>query len=715
MQLTTGGKNMSAARTFCIFISLLALLTITIYTGCSPNRTGTATPNSIPEVFITNTPPDSAQFSRNPDLNWYATDIDGYITSFRFAVIVDSMLLINGVHVTPSEFADQATDEQFGWTYKPVDLDHPQSTATIRLYSNVDFPVDSFVTQYFFLQASDDQGAWSEIVWRMYSRNNHFPNTHFRARDFYINATDPNSPAPGISLTYDGADSADWGRAQPPLEYEWRLYGPFERDAIIKVNLVKENCIYDPTVDSFINCINVPVLDLSQIPPAVGNVPQPLLHSEGPNYANDTTDVWVTETKATLYNVYQSLNLTKTSRYKFVFWVRARDDGFVPDPTPPFAQFDVYEAKFERPVMVIDETGYTVQVGRWAPKDMDLCKAYFYDVLNETLDNLSATSGINYGNFDTLFIKDSVNVAGAIDYFYSASKLGQSHTGPAPADSAKPRLIDVLSHKVIIYFNDDVETGTNESQFGYLGRVYDGLDMGASGWVMTRDMGNANVNIEAGTVIPMSIDFQMRFGFSEVVCEGWFHDAFILKSFNEQYVGAYSNVSGFPNIDVDYGLGSRLDSLYPRYFIDPTHVMEGQPEVGIGTRTTFTVPLYLYLSKDGDQSFFHGKVNAVLQQLGTMRTATFMFTPLAMDPEPMNQTFGTIMSFLISKFDDAGKSSTIDVPAYNTAFSSLAERRARIDQLLKYMSEEATPEEQADYGLQPLPPFEVTPTDIIIH
>jgi hypothetical protein len=86
-----------------------------------------------------------------------------------------------------------------------------------------------------------------------------------------------------------------------------------------------------------------------------------------------------------------------------------------------------------------------------------------------------------------------------------------------------------------------------------------------------------------------------------------------------------------------------------------------------------------------------------------------------MDPEPMNQTFGTIMSFLISKFDDAGKSSTIDVPAYNTAFSSLAERRARIDQLLKYMSEEATPEEQADYGMEPPPPFEVTPTDIIIH
>jgi len=696
---------MSAARTFGILISLLALLVMTFYVGCSPDRSGDAAPNQKPIVYFVNTPPDSAQFSRNPDLNWYATDIDGYITFYRYAVIVDSLLLIGGNHVTPEIFVEQATDQQFGWDTLPVDLDNTRTSATIRLFANTEFPIDSFVTQYFFIQACDDREALSDVVWRMYSRNNHFPNTHFRAPYYFINAPDPASPAPGISLSWGGADSTDWGRAEPPLEYEWRLYGPFEENQTIRVKLVKENCIYDPTVDSFVNCIDIPIVDVDNLPPAVQNMPQPLVHSQGPNFANDPTDVWVSATTANLYNVYSTLNLTKTSKYKFVFWVRARDDGYVPDPTPSFAQFWVYEAKFENSVMVIDETGYTIAQGRWGPVHMDTVKAYFYNMLHENL---------GYDDFDTIYRQDPRT--GAEHFFYSATRKSPTQSTPKPDSLAWPQLIDVLSHRVILYHNDDVMSGPNETSFGYLGLVFQGLDMGASGWLMSRNMGNAGQNSPRGEEFGKSINFAIRFGLQSVVCEGFQRGLFVPDprnpAYTEEFIGAYSNIQGYPHVMVDYGRGSLLDTRYPRWtVIDTLHVMQGQPETGVGTRTQFAAPLYLYLSKDGDLSMFHGKVMSVIQQLGDMRTACFMFTPMAMDPAPMRQVFEIVMPWLSAKFEEGAKASTINIPSYKTGFSDITERRARIDQFLRYMSEDATPEERAAYGMELPPPFEVAPSD----
>ncbi len=684
------------------------MLVATFYIGCAPDRTGTAVPNAIPEVDIVNTPPDSAQFSRNPDLSWYGTDIDGYIVFFRYAVVVDSMLLINGLKVTPEEFVDQATDVQFGWDTLDVDLDHPQATATIRLYANEDFPIDSFVTQYFFIQAQDDRGALSETQWRMYSRNNHFPNTHFIAINEYINAIDANSPAPGIFMNWGGADSTDWGRAEPPLEYEWRLYGPFNEEDIINVNLVKENCIYDPTLDSFVNCIDIPVLDLENLPPAVGDMAQPLVHSTGPNYANDPSDIWVTETQTTVYDVFESLNLQKTSKFKFVFWVRARDDGFVPDPTPSFAQFFVYEAKFENSVMVIDATGYDTRNGRWGPSNINIPKAYFYNAIRAT----------GYTDFDTVFYWDSFPPKPK-DYFYSAKKASISDTTTLPGpDSTKPELIDVLAHRVMIYYNDDSESGPKEGQFGLMYLVYKGLDMGGSAWMLSRNVGNVSMNEPRLTELEMELTFMLRFGISMVVAEGWLHGVFLeiqgTPVFNEEFIGAYSNIEGFPHLMVDYGLGSRLDTLYPRIFLDPDHVMEGMNEIGVGTRTAYATPAYLYLSKDGDNSFFHGKVNGVIQQLGDMRTSCFMFTPICLDPEPMQDVFDVMLPWLSEKFEQSPSVSMKSIPGYESGFSSLEERRARLKQFLEYATNYATPEELKVWGMGAPQPFVVTPTDVVI-
>ncbi len=691
---------MSAARTIYILVFLAALLVLAAFIGCDilePDRSGTAVENQPPEVFIVNIPPDSAVFSRNPDLNWYATDIDGYIRFFRYAVVVESMMVINGAPVPPDVFIQQGTDAQFGWDTLRVDLDHPQSSATIRLYANVDFPVDSFVSQFFFIQACDDQGALSSVKYRKYSRNNHYPNTRFRARDFYINAKDPSSPAPGINLDWRGADSIDWGRAEAPLEYEWRLYGPFDTTAAIYIKLVPENCIYDPTLDSLIGCIDVPVLDVDNLPPAIGGTPQPLQHSRGPNYANDPNDVWVTDNRTTLYNVFEGMNLTQTSKYRFIFWVRARDDGFVPDPTPAFQQFFVFEALFERPIAVFDETGYTRQQGRWAAESLHTSM--------RAVEDLVRAAGYDESQYETW-----------VDYFFKTNYPCDrcpafNQSADTIRDRQNPDLIDVLSHRILLFYADDVDGEINENPgFGFMYLVFQGIDMGASGFVMARNLGGVNQNYFRNQPIAKSLQFQEKFGISQVNCEAWFHDLVVdiyNPVFNEEFIGAYPNIGGYPQIDVDVGVGGRLDTLYKRMPLDTSHVMVGLPEVGVGTRTQFAAPIYLYLSKDGDKSIFHGKVNAVVQQNGDLRSACFLFTPTAMVQEPMKEVFTTITNWLEAKFIEA-PAALKGVPSYNTSGASVAERRMRLDRSLDYLAEYAKPEYLESIGLV-LPPFQISP------
>lgn len=692
---------MSAIR-LPIILGLAAIIfAIMVNVGCEPDRTGTATPNSAPKVFMVNTPPDSAQFSRNPELNWYATDIDGYVAFFRYAVLVDTNLIINGQLVTPEVFIEQATDEDFGWDTLEVTLDLPQSTATIKLYGDTLDPVNVYTKQYFFVQAEDDRGAMSEIQYRMYSRNNHYPNTHLASGTTFINAIDANSPAPGVHLSWWGADSTDWGRADPPLDYEWRLYGPFDPDEDVVVKMVEENCTFDPTTNSYINCEEFPVLDLSNIPdtiyvnvgtddnPVLVGKAQPIIRSRGPNYANDTTDVWVTDRETMLYNVFEGLDLALSDKFKFIFWVRCRDDGFVPDPSPEFGQFNLYEAKFERDVLVFDETGYILTDGRWHPRTMDTTKAVFTDMIHNA----------GFMEFDTTF-------DGGKDFFNRSY-----FNSPTPGDNVgtkMPDLVDLLSHKIIIYNTDFASGGPNEGVSGALNGnggygIYFALDMGANSMAFMRNIaGLDNGDGEEFGLHPMSPDLTQHYGIIDINAEGWLYHVMIdlmHPVFNEQFIGVYSNHSDYPNIDVMYGEGSLLDTRYLRWVLKPTYVLTGLPEVGVCQKTQYAAPLYLYLSKDGDLSRFHGKVCAVRLQEGEMRTAAFLFTPLAMDIEPMQEAFNTTIEWLYEKFETGASAESMKPTGPQSSFGDIAERRERINQFLNYLDNFATPEERETYDV----------------
>jgi hypothetical protein len=207
--------------------------------------------------------------------------------------------------------------------------------------------------------------------------------------------------------------------------------------------------------------------------------------------------------------------------------------------------------------------------------------------------------------------------------------------------------------------------------------------------------------------------FRRYFGVSEVYCESWVSELFsdpLNPLFNEQFIGAHSLVGEYPHLSVDYGSQSLLDTRYPRFVLDTSHIMQGLPEVGVCTRTPSALSIYLYISRHGDDSFFQGRPCAVAQQVNDMRTACFLFTPLAMDADPMQRVFTRMLGWLGEKFD--AKSSINAGVGDSPSSAELAQCRNRIDQFLNYLSNSATDEERERYGVA-LKPFQIEPGSTI--
>lgn len=716
-----GGNSMKAAGKVIMIISLTIITALFIFAGCSPDRKGTALANQPPQVFMVNTPPDSASFSRNPELNWYATDIDGYIVFFRYAVVRATDLKIDGSPVDVETFVSAATEEEFGWDTLTVDLDHPQSTATIRLYADTVSPVDTYVPQYFFVQAQDDAGAKSDITYRCYTRNNHYPNTHLTNPGYSINAEDTSSPAPGIIVSWDGADSTDYGRVKPPLEYEWRLYGPFSADAIICTTLVCTSVSYNPQTESYDSTWEYAV-NLDSLPPALpaaggGEIEQPLRRSEGTNYKIDPSDVWVSTQNMTIYDVFNGADSTlvaHTSEYQFVFWVRARDDGYLPDPAPAFAIFKVANAKFEKPVAVVDATDY--KSGYWSPKPTGsrnssmIVKTMFYNYINEALDNISPN--------DSFTINDYPRGSLERDYFHFISQS---------KDSTYPSVLNMLSHKVIIYFSDGAAGGTQDvdeaigpspTLKGLMNYVCQGISMGSSGWFMARNAGGLQYNNNSRT-LTKSATFQYYFGISSVTAEGWLYETLMNAihlprlplSWNEEFIGATSIMTSlFPSIDVDTSLlNSRYVSLSEDYYYlisDPDsniHYLTALPEIGTCSKTAYAAPIYVYNSKFGGNSSWHGKVMGVAQQIDEMKTIAILFTPTGMDSVQTQAMFNSGLAWLMEKFQTSEKKLGVSRNSANS--ENLAIRREGVKKFLRELNEGAARNPEMGRRMGILPPL----------
>ncbi len=693
---------MTTARKYILAAPIILVAIMLLLVACEPDRSGTAATNQPPAIQIVNTPPDGTSFTRNPVINWYGTDIDGFVDIYRYTVIREKHMVIGDRMVSAEEFADSidagyqfpefqndsldtdTLDIPPAWEILDVDLDNPQNSATINLFADTEFPVDSLVDQYFFVQAIDNQGAYSDVAYRLYSRSNNYPNTRFRRlNNVFINAKNEQSLANGITVTYRGFDSADYGRTEPPIEYEWRLYGPFDRDASVIVNQVVEDCLYDPIDDEFFNCDTNAVLDINNLPPAIGNVPQPLRQSFNPE--NGT--VWVSDTLQKIYDVFDQLpSITETEQFKFVFWVRARDDGFLPDPTPSFGIFYVIEAKFERDVMVLDATSMRTTVN-WGCLSTDTTKTYLHNVINTSLNDIYGGPLPGSENrFDTTALQ-LVNgqFARKYDYFPGADRKswGGSTVGWV---NKPPRLLDILSHKVLLYFKLDPNAGNlvrwfpnlasdNNLRFSY--SVF-ALQNGASAMAMIRNASGAP-DRSLGFTQVFGDTIQYYFGVESHTPENWLAYSIGAVSFpvpcqfqaiwNEEFIGAEAIENSIvPSISIDQDL---IDARYVE--LDSISFLRGAcanltggvirpytpfglPDVGSCVRGPNSIPLQLYQSRFGSASSLNGRVVSVAKDFGENKSIWCCFTPISIPEDQSIEFFSASLEWLMERWLNPGKS-----------------------------------------------------------
>jgi hypothetical protein len=346
-----------------LLLAAIIIPLMVIALNCSkPGFEGDSPVNLAPKCYLANIPPDGEKFSRNPILYWYATDIDGFISEYRFIVkkaedINDDPLgYIEGV---------MASGNYSDWTDIVVEDITPGNSATydtIRSFASYDPEV--YTKQYMFIQAIDNHGALSNftdstlpevkvLAYRGYSRNNHPPETHLTPLPedkVYFSLVDTTELYKGVTISWSGSDSLDYTRAQPPFEYRWQVFGPFA------------------TID------DTSTTDMSK-----------LIYGSSDTLGN----VWVENEFAVLFNLYRNQGPADTTRANyFTFLVEARDDAYVPDPTPATVAFYAVEPAFENAILLVDNNTYIGshcvlrgkgnEFGRITPTDQEVTRFQEY-------------------------------------------------------------------------------------------------------------------------------------------------------------------------------------------------------------------------------------------------------------------------------------------------------------------------------------------------
>ncbi|HEX9916864.1 MAG TPA: hypothetical protein VGB16_03925 [candidate division Zixibacteria bacterium] len=235
----------------------LAFLVGLMLLSCDAGRKGKERQNRPPTVKFSNVPPDSAAFSFNPEVSWYALDIDGYVIKYQYAVIIGDSLHVVGklwngggtltaadsacsvlVRIPPEAWVDSLRHIDSTIVPDNIDkfisaVDTTVSIVKVQLFAREN-PNDT-ITQHLFVRAIDNDNAVSNVIHRMFSRNNHKPKASISYIPFR-SGTDVKSVYclpettqtwKGIKLTWDGSDSDDYKGTQPDFVFKWELWGPF--------------------------------------------------------------------------------------------------------------------------------------------------------------------------------------------------------------------------------------------------------------------------------------------------------------------------------------------------------------------------------------------------------------------------------------------------------------------------------------------------------
>ncbi len=656
-------------RSLRIVPIVLVAAAIMLTAGCWTKRVdGTKTENQRPEVWFSNVPAEGAKTSVNPIIYWVGQDKDGQVVTFRYIVIreADIAAAVSATVPVDSQDVQQyvntvlATTSDTMWTYLTVNPleGQPQTTNIIPMQAEISNPVLQYVPQYVFVQAFDDLNASSSIVFRKFLRNDNPPDTRMVGfvadpdRPF-INAPRSGGITTGIRLRWEGDDRIDYPTEPPPFEFEWRMYGPYTDSVynLITSNFVKSvfvtndarvfvfgrnewikrcDTIPNGTGGFDIECDSTFVDNITASGP-LGTLDTSLLVDDS-GFTNNPSfnkivdssfdgDTWVSDVKDSLFDVFRTEPSPETQQAKFIFWVRSRDDAKVPDLTPTFVAMDVVNPKYEREVLVVwMNSAYTIN-----PARMGSARHYWWSAVRTWQE----AAGLPLA-FDS-----------AVD-FVNPDK---------PTGTLLP-LKDLLSHKIVVFYGDDVQPGIFKA-VSVQTKLFTAIDAGVNVWMCTRAPYLGGEDKPGQFEEPMPLNYRVYFGVQALTYSGWEwycngqHVDPPLRI--EDFEGTYSlDPTKWPDLKIDT---SKLHSLYVwNYDWDPS--IACLPEVNWCVRTFDTEAMYLYKSRYGashplgEMYSFNGRPVAHRLNRGYFRTAHSLFTPLA-----INDSTGAATQWVNSVFD----------------------------------------------------------------
>ena len=129
------------------------------------------------------------------------------------------------------------------------------------------------------------------------------------------------------------------------------------------------------------------------------------------------------------------------------------------------------------------------------------------------------------------------------------------------------------------------------------------------------------------------------------------------------------------------------------------------PEVGTCQRTGSATAMYLYESKHGEESPYHGRVVGVASVQDAFRSLAFMFTPLGLDSLQSYDLFTKGLTYLFENFNESKSMSS--VAGYDgSASPEILKARKKSQEILQEFLEQAEkdPEFKHSLGLDMAPP-----------
>ncbi|MEK7774842.1 MAG: hypothetical protein AAB305_03040 [Candidatus Zixiibacteriota bacterium] len=518
--------NISPVVHLAIILAVVVVTALVISMGCSDRLKGDVDTNQKPYVNFVNVPPDLQRFSRNPIINWYGSDVDGIIAYFRYVVVLRSDI---GVIDPVTYVLDTSKVSSSAWTHLTVNptAADPKTSQIVKMSADMSDPIRQYIEQYVFLQAVDAEGASSDVVYRLFSRNDHPPQTmifgYSPSDTPFVNSVFPSGQISGVRIRWTGSDLIDYPQDPPPFDYHWRLYGPYTDSQfnIIatkhfrKVLLTREALVYDSGVllekfdttfygpDSFTvkyDSVTVRPSNASRIATIFGadfGVFEPHFAIEDTAFTNPVNDLnrivdsslgaideWVRNTDDTLFNVFKDAQADTTQQLRFILWARSRDDAGVPDPIPAYLQngIGVVDPKFERHVLIIDYTNQT-GAGKLNAVDATQSSAFWLKYIH----NWETATGL-----DTQFT--------------------------VATDVVKPAQLGLikrlLQHRVVILFNDHAIKSNIWEQAATYGPVLKAISGGVNCWLQMRCsvLGQLNGVPSYAPVPPLSFLYSAFFG-----------------------------------------------------------------------------------------------------------------------------------------------------------------------------------------------------------